>query len=104
MKKWYRGVTGLYLILITLSFMAWLSFGADTLKLFSAYVYPYPTMAKGFGDVSFIPIIIFQVVVISSYLASLFINKNKYVNIIASVSAVLWFILVSSIMFVSILH
>ena len=104
MKKWYRGVTGLYLILITLSFVSWLSLGSDTLKLFYAYIYPYPIVTKGFGDVSFIPISLLQIVVISSYLASLLIGQYKYINIIAGMCAVLWFIIVSAIMLVSLLH
>lgn len=105
-KKWYAGVTGLYIFLITVSFLAWLRLGVDTLRLFPAYIYPYPYIARGLGHVSFIPIIVFQIVVFASYLSSLFVDKGKYryINLIAGICAVLWFIIVSVIMLVSILN
>ena len=82
----------------------WFNLGTDTLKLFYAYIYPYPIITKSIGNAFYIPIVLLQIVVISSYLASLFIGHYKYTIFIARLCAVTWFIIISFVMLASILH
>ena len=107
MNKWYGGVTGLYLILVIICSLNWIAqVGTEFFpEVLFAYLYPYELAERGLDSSSIIPIIIIQFVVISTYVASVVIYKshNRAANIIAGVSAVLWFVIVSIIIFVSLL-
>ena len=89
-----RGVTHLHIALFLLFTLTWLAL-ADAHKVpkfMWSYFFPYEFASRGMGAVA-LYIVIFQILVVCSYAASLMIKKRKIIaNSIAAVFAILWFL------------
>ena len=108
MKKWYGGVTGIYLILIIIFPLLWIQLGGAEFfpDIMVAYIYPYTYAEKGFDDSIFLPLVVFQFVVFASYIASVIVysGKNRILNYFAGILATLWFVGTSFVFFIAHLH
>jgi len=107
-RKWFGGVTGLYLILIIITPLIWFQLTGTQFfpELMVSFIYPYTYAEKGFDDSIVWPIVITQFVVISSYVTSVFIyrSKNRALNYLAGFFAILWFIGTSFVFLIAHLH
>lgn len=115
-KKWYAGVTGVYLSLAALCTIFWVGV-ADLYKvpgLIVTYVFPYIYILKIFGSYRYevyaiLTILlagIIQFGVLYSYLSAVRIHgrANTMANGIAIAAAIFWFVAVTFILFVAHLH
>ena len=108
MKKWYEGVTGVYLILIIVFPLFWIQLGGAEFfpGIMFAYIYPYTYAEKGFDESIFLLLVVFQFVVFASYIVSIIVyrSKKRILNYFAGILAILWFVGVSFVFFIAHLH
>ena len=95
MKILSRGITQIHIVLFLLFTFTWLAF-ADAYKVpkfMFSYIFPYEFAFRGMG-IAVIYIIVFQALVIGSYIAALMNNKRKGIvaNSIATIVAIVWFL------------